>query len=130
MDINKEREAFERFKAEKIGIAYDELKTDLDDCERRFGKRYAGWNFSDDWELWQAVKAQAVPEGFVLVSKELPETIAEAMALERVPKPFGETDPVWIEISERSYRDSLLRKKWDLWRDYKAMLEAQEPSND
>ena len=79
-------------------------------------------------ELWQ--KAQMVPEGFVLVSKELPESIAEAMALERVSKPFGETDPVWVEITEKVYKEHLVSKKWELWRDYKAMIEAQEPAND
>lgn len=78
MDINKEREAFERFKAEKIGIAYDELKTDLDDCERRFGKRYAGLNFSDDWELWQAAKTHSLQEklqSVVLTCNQLKEAL-------------------------------------------------------
>ncbi len=71
MEIQKEREAFERFKAKQIGIDYETLKKDLDDCEKRFpNNRYAGWNFKSDWELWQAAKAQAVPEGFVLVPKE------------------------------------------------------------
>lgn len=71
MDAQKEREAFERFKAEKIGIAYEELKVDLDDCERRFGKRYAGWNFSDDWEVWQAAKASVAE--WISVKDRLPE---------------------------------------------------------
>ena len=71
MDIQKEREAFERFKAKQIGIDYETLKKDLDDCEKRFpNNRYAGWNFKSDWELWQAAKAQVVPEGFILVPKE------------------------------------------------------------
>ena len=71
MEIQNEKEAFERFKAKQIGIDYETLKKDLDDCEKRFpNNRYAGWNFKSDWELWQAVKAQAVPEGFVLVPKE------------------------------------------------------------
>ncbi|WP_228259149.1 hypothetical protein [Acinetobacter johnsonii] len=70
MDIQKEREAFERFKAKQIGIDYETLKKDLDDCEKRFpNNRYAGWNFKSDWELWQAATAQAVPDGFVLVPK-------------------------------------------------------------
>lgn len=79
------------------------------------------------WSAWLKAKAQAVPEGFVLVGKELPESIAEAMALERVNKPFGETDPVWVEITEKVYKEHLVSKKWELWRDYKAMIEAQEP---
>ena len=71
MEIQNEKEAFERFKAKQIGIDYETLKKDLDDCEKRFpNNRYAGWNFKSDWELWQAATAQAVPEGFVLVPKE------------------------------------------------------------
>ena len=71
MEIQKEQEAFERFKAKQIGIDYETLKKDLDDCEKRFPNNlYAGWNFKSDWELWQAATAQAVPEGFVLVPKE------------------------------------------------------------
>ncbi len=76
----------------------------------------------------QKAKAQkvAVPEGFVLVQKELPESIAEELALKRVSKPFGETDPVWVEITEKVYKEHLLSKKWELCRDYKTMIEAQE----
>lgn len=75
---------------------------------------------------WQAAKAQAVPEGFVLVKKELPEQIAEKMAIDRIDKPRHENDPVWREIAEQSYKDQVKSKKWEFWRDYKAMIEAQE----
>ncbi|WP_286713721.1 hypothetical protein [Acinetobacter sp. UBA2581] len=81
------------------------------------------------WKLWQAAKAQAVPEGFVLVKKELPEQIAEKMAIDRIDKPRHENDPVWSEIAEQSYKDQVKSKKWEFWRDYKAMIEAQEPAN-
>lgn len=68
MEIQNEKEAFERFKAKQIGIDYETLKKDLDDCEKRFpNNRYAGWNFKSDWELWQAATALPVPDGFVLV---------------------------------------------------------------
>ena len=131
MEIQNEKEAFERFKAKQIGIDYETLKKDLDDCEKRFpNNRYAGWNFKSDWELWQAATAQAVPEGFVLVKKELPEQIAEKMAIDRIDKPRHENDPVWREIAEQSYKDQVKSKKWEFWRDYKAMIEAQEPAND
>lgn len=69
-------------------------------------------------------------EDFVLVRKELPEEIAESMALERVEKPVTETDPTWIKISEDAYKGRIQSKKWELWRDYKAMVEAQEQSHD
>lgn len=75
-------------------------------------------------------KAQAVPEGFVLVKKELPEQIAEKMAIDRIDKPRHENDPVWREIAEQSYKDQVKSKKWEFWRDYKAMIEAQEQSHE
>lgn len=78
------------------------------------------------WLAWQAAKAQAVPEGFVLVKKELPEQIAEKMAIDRIDKPRHENDPVWSEIAEQSYKDQVKSKKWEFWRDYKAVIEAQE----
>jgi DNA-directed RNA polymerase subunit H (RpoH/RPB5) len=78
----------------------------------------------------QAAKAQAVPEGFVVVAKELPEKIAEKMAIDRIDKPIHENDPVWSEIAEESYKNQVKLKKWEFWRDYKAMIEAQEPAND
>lgn len=82
------------------------------------------------WQMWQAAKAQAVPEGFVLVKKELPEQIAEKMAIDRIDKPRQENDPVWSEIAEQAYKDQVKSKKWEFWRDYKAMIEAQEQSHE
>lgn len=119
MDINKEREAFESvFTAEN---GWD--LTCINGCYQNIGtfKAFAGW---------QAAKEHATAEGFVLVRKELPEKIAEALALERVEKPVTETDPTWIKISEDAYKERIQSKKWELWRDYKAMVEAQEQSHD
>ena len=39
---------------------------------------------NDSLRIWQAAKAQAVPEGFVVVPVELSESIAEKLALEKV----------------------------------------------
>ena len=90
--------------------------------------------FNEHWDTfragWQAAKAQAVPEGFVAVAKELPEKIAEKMAIDRIDKPIHKNDPVWSEIAEESYKNQVKLKKWEFWRDYKAMIEAQEPAND
>ena len=100
-------------------------------------KSYTEFGFNDEilnmvYEMYCAgQQAQAVPEGFALVRKELPESIAETLALDRVAKPVGnEIDPIWIEITENVYKEHLRSKKWELWRDYKAMIEAQEPAND
>ena len=94
------------------------------------GGFYFASSVEDLWEAWQAAKSKAVPEGFVLVKKELPEQIAEKMAIDRIDKPRHENDPVWREIAEQSYKDQVKSKKWEFWRDYKAMIEAQEPTND
>ena len=116
MDIQKEREAFEAW-----------LKSLNENGRTTY---FLGQESTVAWEAWQAAKAQAVPEGFVLVKKELPEQIAEKMAIDRIDKPRHENDPVWGEIAEQSYKDRVKSKKWEFWRDYKAMIEAQEQSHE
>ena len=114
MEIQKEREAFERFKAKQIGIDYETLKKDLDDCEKRFpNNRYAGWNFKSDWELWQAAKAQAVPDGYKVVPVEPKRETIKQM------------NKVWFESN---CAHIMKTKTVELL--YKAMIEAQEPAND
>ncbi|MFN4186456.1 MAG: hypothetical protein ACK4FN_00335 [Acinetobacter johnsonii] len=112
MDIQKEREAFEAW-----------LKSLNENGRTTY---FLGQESTVAWEAWQAAKAQAVPEGFVVVAKELPEKIAEKMAIDRIDKPTHENDPVWSEIAEESYKNQVKLKKWEFWRDYKAMIEAQE----
>ena len=112
MDIQKEREAFEAW--------FKSLN------ENGRTTYFLGQESTVAWEAWQAAKAQAVPEGFVAVAKELPEKIAEKMAIDRIDKPIHENDPVWSEIAEESYKNQVKLKKWEFWRDYKAMIEAQE----
>lgn len=98
----------------------------IDDVDRKVAYE----TLNTGWVMWLRakcdVKTQAVPEGFVLVKKELPEQIAEKMAIDRIDKPRHENDPVWSEIAEQSYKDQVKSKKWEFWRDYKAMIEAQE----
>lgn len=98
MDIQKEREAFEAW-----------LKSLNENGRTTY---FLGQESTVAWEAWQAAKAQAVPEGFVLVPKE----------------------PTDIEI------ESIKEKHWDMrgcqlcksdYIDlYKAMIEPQEPTND
>ena len=139
MDIQKEREAFlnvyVNYKGDSRKIQFNEeteqfmwRKNNVSDteveCVHLMNQR---------WYAWLACaksKAQAVPEGFVLVKKELPEQIAEKMAIDRIDKPRHENDPVWREIAEQSYKDQVKSKKWEFWRDYKAMIEAQEQSHE
>ncbi|MCO8092681.1 hypothetical protein [Acinetobacter lwoffii] len=66
MDLQKEREAFEcEFKQTDYYIAHGDLST-LMLCD----DQYALDDVQVSFEMWQAAKAQAVPEGFVLVSAE------------------------------------------------------------
>lgn len=128
MDIQKEREAFEEYIISKHKNRSPLILTQR--IQHGFSENYIVQGVQDCWETWQAVKAQAVPEGFVVVAKELPEKIAEKMAIDRIDKPIHENDPVWSEIAEESYKNQVKLKKWEFWRDYKAMIEAQEPTND
>ena len=90
--MDKEREAFEDWiKNEDPFVGND----DNQDCI--WAKKYM-------WQAWQA-KAQAVPEGFVVVPKEPTEAMVEA------GKDSSECGGWPDEI-------------------YKAMIEAQEPAND
>ena len=133
MDIQKEKIAHEKHLLSQgvdfkylPNIQYSELENvyELIEWDEEYSEALNEINSS--WCTWQAATAQAVPEGFVLVKKELPEQIAEKMAIDRIDKPRHENDPVWREIAEQSYKDQVKSKKWEFWRDYKAMIEAQE----
>ena len=66
---------------------------------------------NDSLRIWQAAKAQAVPEGYVLMPKE------------PTPKMIDATWDFDDEIQEMSHntRNEFI---------YKTMIEAQEPAND
>lgn len=70
MDIQKQIE-FEKFHARECNCDYDELKRRLDHQEKVIGHRYIPSSPRHEaWLVWDAAwqaKAQAVPEGFVLV---------------------------------------------------------------
>ena len=121
IDIQKEREAFEKFKAKQIDIDYETLKKDLDDCEKRFpNNRYAGWNFKSDWELWQASTAQAVPEGFVLVPREMPKSFDEGLYFySNSISVVNEHSDGFIPMSDIDHSE--------IW---KLVIEAQEQNHD
>ena len=135
MDIQKQKNLYLAKLLEQEVIKQDEFDDLVFKPEiNAFHSNYLSSRFMDNinfgWSAWQAAKAQAVPEGFVLVKKELPEQIAEKMAIDRIDKPRQENDPVWSEIAEQAYKDQVKSKKWEFWRDYKAMIEAQEQSHE
>ena len=113
MDIQKEREAFERHKAKQLKIDYISLKNVLDDCERRFpNNRYASYSdFNRDFETWLAAKAQAVPEGFVVVPKEPTQQIYRTF--------YDAFNSANAGNTAQCFKVA-----------YKAMIKAQEPAND
>ena len=93
MDIQKEREAFEAW--------YGNTIDDLWRADHR--------EFEIAWSAWQAAKAQAIPEGFVVVPKEPTERML---------------DSAYSSISDNLHYA-------DLESIYRAMIwSAQEPTND
>ena len=62
MDIQKEREAFEAWFESRYDAHFMQFALDLD--------MYVDKHTQTSWEAWQAAKAQAVPDGFVVVPKE------------------------------------------------------------
>ena len=119
MDIQKEKIAHEKHLLSQgvdfkylPNIQYSELENvyELIEWDEEYSEALNEINSS--WCTWQAAKAQAVPEGFVLVPKE----------------------PTDIEI------ESIKERHWDMrgcqlcksdYIDlYKVMIEAQEPTND
>ena len=72
MDIQKEREAFEKH-ASKFFTTNEAFEND--------GENYVYDEVKFMWDCWLAAKAQAVPEGFVLVSAEQMKQLVESHEL-------------------------------------------------
>ena len=70
MDIQKEREVFEawyRKEYDNTVIDDSEFSEILDEYESNY---YWVDELNQSWKAWQEAKAQAIPEGFVVVPKE------------------------------------------------------------
>ena len=101
MDFQKEKEAFEAWFESRYGAHFMQFALDLD--------FYVDKHTQTCWEAWQA-KAQAVPEGFVLVDKH---QLAQLMA------------------NMDSFGKKALGDDYVSFADIAAVLdEAQEPTND
>lgn len=83
MDLQKEREAFERLPLAELAIkceyVYYNEKTNSYWPNEDFCPSDAPETMNFAWEAWQAAKAQAVSEGFVLVEKNLIKTLHEEL---------------------------------------------------
>lgn len=114
MDIQKQV-AFEKFHARDCNCDYEDLKRRLDRHELLTGHRYPPTSPRHEaWLTWCAAwdaKAQAVPEGFVLMPIKPTETMVSAVAKEHEGDAF----------LPYSLYDAYVKQ---------AMIEAQEPAND
>lgn len=119
MDIQKEREAFEAW-----------LKSLNENGRTTY---FLGQESTVAWEAWQAAKAQAVPEGFVLVKKVHPDAIVHNQGLGL----FKECQIIYgWDGKSKDFKDALNK---GFYHGVKlgakavletAMIEAQEPTND
>ena len=143
MDIQKEREAFEA--ASPFSIYMNKVKRD--------GSKYTPIHYKDldyaqimsyGWLAWQAAKAQAVPEekgrsDFEIIAQtiELVDLIASSNRFQRdksTPFPFESNNPRNIEWWRLACKIQELLTDTDPencdFDEYKAMIEAREPTND
>ena len=110
MNIEKEREAFESWFESRYDAHFMQFALDLD--------MYVDKHTQTCWEAWQAAKAQAVPEGFVLVPKEpTDKTIAHMI-----------NTPIEVNLL-CDHADTFL-SEGEAYIAYQAMIEAQEPANE
>jgi len=94
MDIQKEREAFEKH-ASKFFITNEAFEDD--------GENYVYDEVKFMWDCWLAAKAQAVPEGFALISqKDLLELTIAINAVDLATHTESKTNEVremWQDIA-------------------------------
>ena len=122
MDIKKEREAFERLPLAELAIEsefvfYNE-ETNSYWPNEDFCPSDAPETMNFAWEAWQAAKAQAVPEGFALVShKDLLDLTNAINAVDLATHTDSKTNEV--------------REKWqNIALKLMALGESQESAND
>ena len=119
MDIEKDsnREAFDEWHYNQYLLE----NPNIDISNAKYIYDYAHKNVlvcqlrESHFTAWQAAKAQAVPDGFVVVPKEPTNAMLfAASGRDIVAEHYGDENMMWPE----------LRETW------KAMIEAQEPAND
>jgi len=111
MDIQKEREAFKEYIISKHKNRSPLILTQR--IQHGFSENYIVQGVQDCWETWQAAKAQAVPEGFVLIKDDTKTVVAiEQMVEQQV---------------EASGMDSRRLERLDGWKIIEAAVKAQEP---
>ena len=125
MDIQEEKADFEaEFRKT------DFYKMNLVNCFCFINDRYVWDEVQAAWEMWQASKAQAVPEGFVLVPKKPDVDKAWNIALKRIVPPPKINDVVQKELMCKKYVDDLCFEQDRILLNYEEMIEAQEQSHE
>ncbi|AVH48684.1 hypothetical protein [Acinetobacter sp. SWBY1] len=108
MEIQNEKEAFEAWFESRYDAHFMQFALDLD--------FYVDKHTQTCWEAWQAAKAQAIPDGFVLVPKEpTDKTIARMI---NTP----------IEVNLLCDHADIFLSEGEAYIAYQAMIEAQEPA--
>ena len=136
MDIQELKAEFEKLKYIEEKLEYLNFDEHLD-CyvEKSNGMpvRLAAWVNGAFYGFEQAAKAQAVPEGFVLVEKELSWVKADHLACAEWEKNKAlfctENRDITAQIEEYRLR-WCKNKAHKIMSEYKAMIEAQEQSHE
>lgn len=139
-EIKAEFEASECFKRFEHVVQYTFFefgayikRTDVpDDVEKKAGKMILALILS--WSAWKEAKAQAVPEGFVLIPKEMNWINADSLACAEWDKNKSlfcseNRDMTAIQVEEFRLR-WCKNKAYQIMSEYKVMIEAQEPASD
>ena len=108
----KEREAFEEYITSKHKNRSPLILTQR--IQHGFSENYIVQGVQDCWETWQAAKAQAIPDGFVVVPKEPSEYLAN----------HGH------QVFLGHFNEGGQTGGRSLYFAYKAIVEAQESDND
>lgn len=121
MDIQKEKIAHEKHLLSQgvdfkylPNIQYNELENvyELIEWDEEYSEALNEINSS--WCTWQAAKAQAVPEGFVLVPKEPTDEIIEAMNEFDYRNDYSDMDGAYrtiVETLEKAQEDAEREQK-------------------
>ena len=141
MDIEKLKAAFESSKCFKrfedvVQYTFFEFgayckRTDVPaDVERKHGKLI--WGLILTWDAWK--EAKAVPEGFVLIPKEMNWINADILACAEWDKNKSLFCSENRDMTATQVEEFRLRwcknKAHQIMSEYKVMIEVQEPAND
>ena len=110
MDIEKEREAFEK----ECRLLCYKGNMVMSNLGSFYNNEQTNWM----WQMWLSAKAQAVPEGFVLVPKEMPKSFDEGLYV------YSNSISIVDECSEGFIPMSDINHA-EVW---KLVIEAQEQS--